>query len=157
MDNQFSVLSFRIECSVATSPDRKRVVLKSLYYRFQIGIGRSTSCIGRRSTLDSMFELVQLGRAFFAGIWDCILFDIGMSTVYADKVAKHVEPANLSMWCNGTVDIGLRANNTNLTLTDITAVPLTHRLPAPAPTLHHHHQPPHTTCHHQRSTRHHNS
>ena len=31
MNNQFSVLSLR----VATSPDSKSVVLKSLYYRFQ--------------------------------------------------------------------------------------------------------------------------
>ena len=37
-----------------------------------------------------------------------------MSPVYAYKDAKHVEPFNLSLCCNGTVDIVLCANNTNL-------------------------------------------
>jgi hypothetical protein len=32
----------------------------------------------------------------------------------ADNAAKHVWPANLSLCCNDTADISLRANNTNL-------------------------------------------
>ena len=78
MNNQFSVLSLRMKCSVATSPDSKSVVLKSLYYRFQIGIARSTSCIGRCSTLERMSDLVQVGRNFFAGICYDLLFEIEM-------------------------------------------------------------------------------
>jgi len=35
-------LILRMKCSIATSLDSKSVVLKSLYNRFQIGIGRST-------------------------------------------------------------------------------------------------------------------
>jgi hypothetical protein len=84
MDNQFSVLSVRMDwnCSVATGIlDGKNAVLKSLYYRFQIGIGRSTSCIGRWSTLESMSDLGQVGRDFYAGIWDGLLLKIAMSQI----------------------------------------------------------------------------
>ena len=77
MDNQFSVLILRMEYLVATSPYSKIVVLRSLYYRFQIGIGRSTSCIRQWSTLDSMFDLFQvLGSNVFAGIWNGLRFEI---------------------------------------------------------------------------------
>ena len=103
-----------MDCSVATSPDSKSVVLKSLYYRFQIGIGRSTSCIGRWSTLENMSDLVQVGRKGFAGMCYGLLFEIDMSPAYADEAAKHVEPGNLSLCCNGTVDIGLCAKDVNL-------------------------------------------
>jgi hypothetical protein len=51
-----------MECRVAASPDNESVVLESLDYRFQICISRSTSCVGRWSTLDSMPDLVQIGR-----------------------------------------------------------------------------------------------
>jgi hypothetical protein len=37
-----------------------------------------------------------------------------MSPVYAYKAAKHVELSNFSLRCNSTVDIVLRAKNTNL-------------------------------------------
>ena len=46
---------------------------------------------------------------------------------------------------------------TAVTLTDITAVPISHRQPAPAPTPHHHHEPSPTTRQQQRSRRLHNS
>ena len=99
----WTILSFRMECSVATSRDSKSIVLESLYYRFQIRIGKSTSCVGRLSTLDSMSDLVQVGKDVFAGIRNGLLFEIDMPPVYADKTAKHVEPDNLSLCCNGTV------------------------------------------------------
>jgi hypothetical protein len=57
-----------MECSVATSRDSKSIVLESLYYHFQICIGRSTSCVRRLSTLDSMSDLVQVGKDVFAEI-----------------------------------------------------------------------------------------
>jgi hypothetical protein len=116
MDNQFSVLIFRVECSVTTRPDSKSVVLESLYYRFQICIGKSTSGVGRWLTLDSMPDLVQVGKDVFAGIWNGPFFEIGMSTVFMLTKCREIcfEPANLSVDCNGTVDIGLRAKNTSL-------------------------------------------
>ena len=92
MDNQFSVLILRMEYLVATSPYSKIVVLRSLYYRFQIGIGRSTSCIRQWSTLDSMFDLFQvLGSNVFAGIWNGLRFEIDMSVVTIELVVTTVE------------------------------------------------------------------
>jgi hypothetical protein len=59
-----------------------------------------------------MPDLGQVGTDVFAGIRNGLLFEIYMSPVYAYKAAKHVEPSNLSLCCNGTVDIVLRAKNT---------------------------------------------
>ena len=67
MDNQISVFSLRMKCSVVTSPDSKSVILENLYYRFQTRISRSTSGVGRWSTFDSIPDLVQVGRHIFAG------------------------------------------------------------------------------------------
>ena len=92
-----------MECSVATTPGSKSVILENLYYRLQICIGRSTLGVSRRSALDSMSDLVQVGKDVFAGIRNGLLFEIDMPPVYADKTAKHVEPDNLSLCCNGTV------------------------------------------------------
>ena len=92
----------------------KSVVLKSLYCCFQIGIGRSTLCVWRWSALDNIPDLVQVGRHVFAGVWNGLRFEIYVSPVYAYKAAKDVEPSNLSLCCNGTVGIVLRAKNTNL-------------------------------------------
>ena len=72
-------------------------------------------CVGRWSTLDSMPDLVQIGGHVYAGVWNGVRFEIYMPpSVYAYKAVQHMEPSNLSLCCNGTVDIGLRAKNTSL-------------------------------------------
>jgi hypothetical protein len=87
MDNQFSVVSFRMECSVATSRDSKSIVLESLYHRFHMCVSRNRPCVGQWSTLDSLSDLVQIGRHVFAWIWNKIRFHIYMSVDYVQKLA----------------------------------------------------------------------
>ena len=101
MDNQFSVLSFCIMRSVATSlPDSKSVVLESLYYRFHIWISTSTSCVERWSTLGSIPDLVQvLGRHVFAGVWNERRFEIYMSTACPIRWRERPLP-RIEMWMN---------------------------------------------------------
>ena len=72
-------------------------------------------CVGRWSTLDSMPDLVQIGRHVYAGVWNGLRFEMYMPpSVYAYKAVNYVEPSNVSLCCNGTVDIVLREKNTNL-------------------------------------------
>jgi hypothetical protein len=77
-----------MECSVTTSPDSKSgvsLVEESLYYRFQICIGRRARRVSGdgRLTLDtsmSDLQVVQVvGRDFFAGIWNGLFFEIDTS------------------------------------------------------------------------------